>query len=714
MARLFPNKPAGNVSPETAKVLHALRRVPGEDLLVWIAMPLGSAWRPALMAVHRQESCHLIAVSAMSEAQANTVLHGDLFAQSGPVITPGDFERQAREQLHAFRQSALVAADAEYNGARLPIFPAVAFPNVPQALLDEVARCGAITDCQLWGRETIRAESLLRRIESAAVDRPPLPEAVLDALREKFTPEIGIPDSLVARAQEKPERSVGPKMTGFLLDLDQEFLAKEDLTFSPDAEAALREMRLRLVTGVAGSGKSLILLYRAMLQAKLHPDARMLILTHNKPLIGELRERFRRLCPSSRARWANFSQWCRSLAGVQWEIVKPWDRETILRDLAAADPLLSRLPVTFLAEEIDWIRDHGLSSRAEYLAITRTGRKRPLQEEQRNAVVSLLKKYRTELERRGLEDWAGAATAVWHRVQRGQLTPPVYDFVFIDEAQFFAPTWFHLVKRCVRPGTGQLFLAADPTQGFLKRRQSWCASGLDVRGQSARLQRCYRNTREILKFAAAFYQSRLTPDDEEINLPEPGDIARLASGEAPRLLHVDSLQGERSRVANEIAAALRAGASPEHFLVLQSDFRLVAPFIQTLNNVVGRPIARDLQDHSYSQAGVRVCSLNAATGLESPVVFVCGADGILEKENALGMAGDEKSELVRDNTRRIYMAMTRASQKLIVTYRRPATRQCLDPFSNERAPHKAVLLSGEFAAREPELRSHSAPEMTAS
>jgi hypothetical protein len=34
MARLFPNKPAGSVSPETAKVLHALQRVPGEDLLV--------------------------------------------------------------------------------------------------------------------------------------------------------------------------------------------------------------------------------------------------------------------------------------------------------------------------------------------------------------------------------------------------------------------------------------------------------------------------------------------------------------------------------------------------------------------------------------------------------------------------------------------------------------------------------------------------------
>jgi hypothetical protein len=678
MARLFPSQPAGNVSSETAKVLHALRRVPGEDLLVWIALPLDSTWRPELMAVHRRESCHLIAISTMTETQVDTILHGDLFAGDEKRIAPAELERLTRDQLHAFRQSAFAAIGAEHDGARLPVFLVVAFPNVPQMLLDEIVSMGAITDCRLWGRETIRTDTLLRRIESAAADRPPLPDAVLDALREKFTPEIGIPESFVARLQEKPERGSEPKLTGFLLDLDQEFLAKEDLTFSTEADAVLREMRLRLVTGVAGSGKSLILLYRAMLQARLHPEARILILTHNRPLNGELRERFRRLCLSSGARWATFYQWCHNFAGARWNIIKPWEAESLLRNLVSTDPVLSRLPLNFLSEEIDWIRDQGISSRDEYLAVARLGRKRPLQDDHRKAVFTLLERHRAELDRRGLEDWAGAAATVWNQVQRGQIVPPVYDFIFIDEAQFFAPSWFHLVKRCVRPGTGQLFLAADPTQGFLGRRQSWAAIGLDVRGQSARLRRCYRNTRDILEFATAFYNSRLASDEEEINLPEPADIARLTSGEAPRFLHVDSAQGERSRVANEIAAALRAGARPEHFLVLQNESTLVAPFVQTLNQVVGQLIARDLKDHPYSSSGVRVCSLNAATGLESPVVFLCGMDGLLEKEGAFDLARDERSELVRDNTRRIYMAMTRASRKLIVTYRRLATRRCLE------------------------------------
>src|ERR1700733_8142398 len=105
MARLFPNQPAGSVSPETAKVLHALRRVPGEALLVWIALPLDSAWRPALMAIDRQKSCHLIAISAMTEERVEAILQGDLFAEDEKRVAPAELERLTRERLNAFRQS---------------------------------------------------------------------------------------------------------------------------------------------------------------------------------------------------------------------------------------------------------------------------------------------------------------------------------------------------------------------------------------------------------------------------------------------------------------------------------------------------------------------------------------------------------------------------------------------------------------------------------
>ena len=679
MARLFPNKPVGTISPEVAKVLHGLRRIPGEDVLVWIKLPVLASpnWRPDLMVVDRDQSVRLIAVSPLSESSAQTALHGDLFAAPGAAIRVKDIGGVERKQLKEFLDGVLAQADTTYGETSLPIRLVVAFPNIPQVLLDEIERRAKVTDCTFWGRETIRTEAMMREIESSSNAARPLPERVFDCLRQRFSPEISIPESFVARIQERPDRDVSAKLTGFLLDLDQEWLAKEDLALSGDAAAAASEQRLRLVTGVAGSGKTLILLYRAMMHATLQPDAKILILTHNRPLTGELRDRFNQICPGTDLNWRTFYQWCRDISGSHWrDIIPPWEREPLLRELARKTPVLARLPFQFLCDELDWVRDQALVRRDDYLAAARVGRKRRLNEEQRRAIFALLRDYQLALASRNLTDWAGAAFAAWRHANEGRIKPPVYDLVFIDEAQFFAPVWLQLVRHCIEPERSRLFLAADPTQGFLKRRQSWIASGLDVRGHSVRLLRAYRNTREILAFAARFYRKRLPDEDEEINLPEPKELARLPAGEPPRFLQVDSPQGERARVANEIVSAICTGSRPEHFLVLLVEDAMVDPFIETLNQIAKEPIARNLKELSAISTGrVRVSSLNAATGLESPIVFLCGLDSLFEKEQTLGLEAADREEILRDNTRRIYMAVTRAGRKLLITHLRPETRR---------------------------------------
>jgi hypothetical protein len=162
-------------------------------------------------------------------------------------------------------------------------------------------------------------------------------------------------------------------------------------------------------------------------------------LSGNRPLTGELRDRFHQICPGRLLYWQTFSQWCRKISGTHWrDIVSPWDREVLLQELAEKNPILARLPFSFLGDEIDWIRDQALTSRDEYLAAPRTGRKRPLNEEQRQAIFTLLREYQTELNERNLTDWTGAAFAAWRLACEGKLQLPVYDLVFIDESQFFA------------------------------------------------------------------------------------------------------------------------------------------------------------------------------------------------------------------------------------------------------------------------------------
>jgi superfamily I DNA/RNA helicase len=65
---------------------------------------------------------------------------------------------------------------------------------------------------------------------------------------------------------------------------------------------------------------------------------------------------------------------------------------------------------------------------------------------------------------------------------------------------------------------------------------------------------------------------------------------------------------------------------------------------------------------------VRLCSVDAATGLKAPIVFLIGAAELVEREQDLQLPPEQREEWVRDNTRRLYMAFTRADHSLVITW----------------------------------------------
>ena len=67
-----------------------------------------------------------------------------------------------------------------------------------------------------------------------------------------------------------------------------------------------------------------------------------------------------------------------------------------------------------------------------------------------------------------------------------------------------------------------------------------------------------------------------------------------------------------------------------------------------------------------AEAFCTVTTLNAATGLEAPVVILLGMDHLLESENDLRLSDGERGDLRRDHTRLLYMGFTRAGQRLVV------------------------------------------------
>jgi superfamily I DNA/RNA helicase len=72
--------------------------------------------------------------------------------------------------------------------------------------------------------------------------------------------------------------------------------------------------------------------------------------------------------------------------------------------------------------------------------------------------------------------------------------------------------------------------------------------------------------------------------------------------------------------------------------------------------------------NTYPGDYVRVTTLNAGAGLESPIVFLVGLRELFEEEQSIRLSDDEREEIIRDNTRKIYMATTRAGQRLVFTF----------------------------------------------
>jgi hypothetical protein len=122
-----------------------------------------------------------------------------------------------------------------------------------------------------------------------------------------------------------------------------------------------------------------------------------------------------------------------------------------------------------------------------------------------------------------------------------------------------------------------------------------------------------------------------------------------------------------THVVNEIRALLACRTPLEHILVVHAEWQGVDRMLERLRRefgaaAVGNPKVLAPGKH------IRVCILNAATGLESPIVFVMGTHRMCEAEQSVRLSADERAELIRDNTRKFYMAFTRAGQRLAITY----------------------------------------------
>ncbi len=646
MARLIPESPAGKIPNAVQGVFRFFKSLP-EGWTIWHHLAPWEPESPDFMLLNPGGQVLLVKVSSAARADADT---------ANQLLLGG--------VLHGFGQKETqTLVDFCVRVPGLALGKIVVFPNIPEKYLNS-AEAGRVQGINWWGQEAF--QTLDRWL--AGVDAPPLDDLAVEKLRLFFCPESAVPAALTVRASE--ERRLQAGLTEYLLDFNQEAVLKADLDLNLPGFQAAKDLQISVVNGVAGSGKTLILLYRLRLLVAAFPNKRFLVLTHNRPLIADLKDRYRRLAGvlPENIEWLHFFRWCKQI----WpKNNHPWHDPISVaqRESLAGEVIHLTGTKTFTAElllgEIDWFKDQTLTSLEEYMVADRRGRGFRLSSDQRRTMAACIELYQSKLAAKGWVEWSDIPRWLWKWHQEKQINLPQYDVILIDEAQIFAPIWFEILLGAVAPH-GHIFIVADPTQGFLGRGASWKSVGLDVRGRTHNLQRSYRTTREIFSFASRFFHQRQPvndPDEEILS----ADLAEMPTGVVPTLLQVEHAQDEITLIANEIENMIKQGIPPGMILALHVTWQGMNQLITALDRRLGKNSARDAKTQAPGNF-IRVTTLNAGGGLEAPFVFLGGLRSLLEREQSLRLSEEEKEKIIRENTRKVYMAVTRAGQRVYLTY----------------------------------------------
>lgn len=540
---------------------------------------------------------------------------------------------------------------------KFPWMYAVALPHIEKYTIEQCEK--AWEEGHVFSKEDLsspeRFERALRGLAWVWRLEKPLSLADIDAIRGVLDPKVIVSDSqgqpvgVLTSQQYQIVRE--PLKLAKAPQAQQQTLMSDMLT--EEGRSAAESASVRLIRGVAGSGKSLVLAYRAQFLAEQNPDWRILILAFNKDLVGDLR---RRVKAGSNLQIMGFHELCADILGNKWH--SPSSVEGLVNN--AFPDLRQRygLDPEFVATEIEWRKEMELYDDEDYLSAKRVGRGHKLSKEKRQLINEIFNRYVKRHAQERLVDWADVPFMALDELNPEYQHPlfQSYDAVLIDEAQDFAPSWIRVAKKLLKP-EGMFFLCDDPTQSLFANF-SWKEKGIEVVGRTRILRVPFRSTREVMVAAQSIIASDPILAQSEDTVTPEFDSYDVPSGEQPMLVQYRDLRDEVRGIEEAISEAIRSGVPAGQIAVLCHNHHLVKHWAH-------------LRD-----SGVYVESFKKMKGLEFRMVL------IPHVHTAFDTPTKPEDTFISERRRHVYTAMTRAREKLVISYegKLPGYLNALQPY----------------------------------
>ena len=592
---------------------------------------------PDIVLCHPDLGVVVFEVKGYSSSSIDSVKAGSLFVRRDGLIRPVNAFRQAEQSMFDIKNQVERASGL---GASTPAFHAVVvLPNFAQTEWKSRGFATSFPTEVLLLREELSPESLKTKLKMLVARhqvRPLTPEQI-EVVKKVFGDSATINDLREARS-EIVETSLGSVIDEMAvmdkyLSTEQSELSRLPIGGFP-----------RLVRGVAGSGKTVVL---ANLVARLLNRQK-----NASPLLFDDMEdehlKVAVICFN------------RALVPFLRQKIKDAYTQQTFEEIPSAD-ILWVGHLNSLMRKVTYQRSLDLS----YIIIKKDDSASERAVRYTNQIQSYLQK---------------------HPESEKEL---LYDAIFVDEGQDFEPEEFQLLlsllKTDKKTGEKNLVIFYDDAQNLYGRqRPNWRQVGIDVqRGDRARVMKeCFRNTREIVETAFNVLLGSESTAESKVKLKTYADVGYLRqaelieevgsfykvgfadrTGEYPSVRVFASRQKEKEWIAGEVQRLLcTEQVRPEDILILFNYplvFEDLGDLIRArlgkeyLLNFV-KPFGKDGDRDTFifKEKSLTLSTVHGAKGYDAYVVFLAGAD--LFRDDEAGRAS-------------FYVGATRAKLVLHVT-----------------------------------------------
>lgn len=551
----------------------------------------------------------------------------------------------------------------------------------------------------------------------------------LDDIRTKWTAFIELFTTLPLRLQRR--------LT--IKDLSRLNLHEEQEHF-----ASLNHTGCYQLGGVSGSGKSIILVSRALRLAAERPEHEFYLLTINRSLAGQLKGTLeivnRGPLPKNLKVLSLYDLFqdcistCRPAEKYRLADDRSGERiDRSWRDFAAhrgqtatqnvfADETVSNLmdtlttrtgdkdaAVAYLRDEVQCVQSAYLRKDRElYFGEKRMGRVIPLRVSQKKAVLKVIDAWEEWLDVGGLCDIQTvslmAAELLDQSDSRTKIRQNIHaDAILVDEAQDLSTVELIGLRHLLTDSNGEnaLFLTGDVCQKVYSKHQAIERAGFTKSNTSSVLRKNFRNTKQILNAAFQIIASFPPPEtviEGAITKPELSPH----SGSIPLFVDCTGVcQEEYIGDVVKYIAQERVAVVTENPVLLESLLSVLSnePTVNCVHVQSNADIDRwrEIPD-SPTEIAVFLSTFDAVKGFEFDSVIVADVSGFQEQcaspqFNGFPPNGMPEGDYWRCTTK-LYAACTRARNHLILTYSgKPSIllKNCTNAFQSIRAEDRQLL-----------------------